>query len=200
METRPRQGGRDIIIRAPGMALDLTIGESIAINGACLTVEAFDQATFRVHAGEETLRRTTLGQAKVGARLNLERALLPGERLGGHFVQGHVDGVGLVHSVRPSGSTVWLEIMTPDDLAPYIAPKGSIAVDGISLTVVQCADNRFSIAIIPYTLSHTNIGDRRPGDAVNLEVDILAKYVERYLAARERRSGLSVEFLREHGF
>lgn len=199
-DRRPREGGLDLTIRAPGMASELMIGESVAINGACLTVEGFDPSTFRVHAGEETLRRTTLGQLHRGSRLNLERALLPGQRLGGHFVQGHVDGIGVVSSLRPSGSTLWLEIDAPLDVTPYIVPKGSVAVDGISLTVTKCVESRFTVAIIPHTLSHTNIGDRRPGDRVNLEADILAKYVERYLAIREGQSGLTVEFLRERGF
>jgi riboflavin synthase len=199
-EARPRGGGRDIAIRAPGMAAGLTLGESVAISGACLTVEAFDASAFTVHAGEETLRRTTIGEARVGARLNLERALLPGRRLGGHFVQGHVDGLATLLAVRPSGTTVWFEIEAASELARYIAPKGSIAVDGISLTVVESEGGRFSVAVIPHTLAETNLGDRRPGDRMNLEVDVLAKYVERLLAAREGNEGITEEFLREHGF
>ena len=199
-ETRPRAGGRDLVVRAPGMASDLTIGESVAVNGVCLTVEVSDPPTFSAHAGEETLRRTTLNEVRSGSRVNLERALLPGQRLGGHFVQGHVDGVGAVRLVRSSGTTTWFEIDAPPDLSRYIAPKGSIAIDGISLTVVECRGTTLSVAIIPHTLAETNLGDRCPSDRVNLETDVLAKYVERLLAAREDRPGLTEEFLREHGF
>jgi riboflavin synthase len=199
-DVRPRGNGRDLVVRALGMASDLTIGESIAVNGVCLTVEAFDGSTFRAHAGEETLGRSTLSEVRVGSRLNLERALLPGQRLGGHFVQGHVDGVGVVRGVRPSGTTTWFEIDAPPELSRHIAPKVSIAVDGISLTVVECRGTSFSVAIIPHTLAQTNLGERRPGDRVNLETDVLAKYVERLLAAREDRPGLTEAFLREHGF
>lgn len=199
-ESRPRAGGRDLVLRAPGMAGDLALGESVAVNGVCLTVEAHDGSTFRVHAGEETLRLTTVGQAGAGVRVNLERALLPGSRLGGHFVQGHVDGMGTVRALRPSGSTLWLEIDAPPELARYLAPKGSVAVDGVSLTVVDCREATFSLAIIPHTLAETNLGDRRAGDRVNLEADVLAKYVEQLLAAREARPGLTEAFLRDHGF
>jgi len=198
--TQPRAGGRDLVVRAPGMAPDLALGESIAVSGVCLTVEASDASTFTAHAGEETLSRTTIGQAANGARVNLERALLPGSRLGGHFVQGHVDGLGTVRAARPSGTTTWLEIDAPPELERYLAPKGSVAVDGVSLTVVECRGSSFSLAIIPHTLAETNLDDRRPGDSVNLEADVLAKYVERLLAAREGRTGLTEGFLREHGF
>ena len=200
-ETRPRAGGRDLVVRAPGLAGDLSLGESVALNGVCLTVERHDAASFACHAGEETLRRTTLADLGPGAPVNLERALLPGSRLGGHFVQGHVDGVGLLRARRPSGSTVWFEFEAPAELTRYIAAKGSIALDGISLTVVECEGSRFSVAIIPHTLAATALTDRRPGDRVNLEVDVLAKYVERILAARDEGGArLSAEFLREHGF
>ena len=199
-QTQPRAGGRDLVVRAPGMAGDLALGESIAVNGVCLTVEAFDRTTFRAHAGEETLQRTTIGEARTGDRVNLERALLPDQRLGGHFVQGHVDGVGTVSEVRPSGTTVWLGIDMPPELSRYVAPKGSIAIDGISLTVVECNGPGFSVAVIPHTLAETNLSDRRAGDPVNLETDVLAKYVERLLAAREERPALTEAFLRDHGF
>jgi riboflavin synthase len=195
----PRQTGRDLTVRA-GFSADLSLGESVAVNGACLTVERFDGASFTVHAGEETLRRTTLGELRTGTPVNLERALLPGQRQGGHFVQGHVDGIGATRAVRPAGSTVWFEFEAPADLWRYLAPKGSVAVDGISLTVVECAGSTFTVAVIPHTLEQTALRTCRPGDRVNLEVDVLAKYVERLLAAREGRDGLTEEYLREHGF
>jgi riboflavin synthase len=199
--TQPRAGGLDILVHAPGMAGELGIGESVSINGACLTVEQHDESTFTAHAGEETLRRTTLLAARSGTRVNLERALLPGSRLGGHFVQGHVDGMGTVVARRPAGTTVWIEFEAPPELAPYIAPKGSIAVDGISLTVVDSAGPQFSVAIIPHTLDRTTLGALQPSDGVNLEVDVLAKYVARLLAAQQGTgTKLTEEYLREHGF
>jgi riboflavin synthase len=199
--TQPRGGGLDVVIRATGMAAELAVGESVSINGACLTVECQDQSTFTAHAGEETLHRTTLREVRPGVKVNLERALMPGSRLGGHFVQGHVDGVGRLSDRRPAGSTVWFEFEAPPELAAYIAPKGSIAVDGISLTVVECAETRFSVAIIPHTLDQTTLGLLSPGDRVNLEVDVLAKYVARLLAAGQATGeGLTAEYLREQGF
>lgn len=199
--TQPRAGGLDIVVHAPGIAGELTIGESVSINGACLTVEQNDDSTFTAHAGEETLRRTTLQEAKSGTRANLERALLPGSRLGGHFVQGHVDGIGRVTARQSAGSTVWFEFAAPPELAQYIAPKGSIAVDGVSLTVVDCTGAQFRVAIIPHTLGATNLGERQPGDPVNLEVDVLAKYVARLLDAQSGAGAkLTEEYLREHGF
>ena len=200
-ETRAREGGRDLVIRAPGMAPDLKLGESIAINGVCLTVESFTDSTFTAHAGEETLKRTTTGELSRGSAVNLERALLPGERLGGHFVQGHVDGVGRVRAVRRSGTTVYFEFEPPAELLRYIAEKGSITVDGISLTVVDCPQGAFSVAIIPHTLAQTALRDRKVGDRVNLEVDVLAKYVEKLIATRlGDPGGITEDFLREHGF
>ncbi len=199
--TQPREGGLDVVVRATGMAAELTVGESVSVNGACLTVERQDPSTFTAHAGEETLHRTTLRDVRPGVKVNLERALMPGSRLGGHFVQGHVDGVGRLSNRRPAGSTVWFEFEAPPELAAYIAPKGSIAVDGISLTVVECADTRFSVAIIPHTLDRTTLGLLSPGDRVNLEVDVLAKYVARLLTARQATGeGLTEEYLRERGF
>ncbi len=198
---QPRAGGVDIVVHAPGIAAELTIGESVSISGACLTVEGHDQSTLTAHAGEETLRRTTLREARTGTRVNLERALLPGSRLGGHFVQGHVDGIGSVAARRSAGSTVWFEFGAPPELAAYIASKGSIAVDGISLTVVECADVQFSVAIIPHTLKETTLGERQPGDRVNLEVDVLAKYVAKLLPTRQDAgSKLTEEYLRQQGF
>ena len=201
LELRPRDGGRDVIVRALEMAPDLELGESIAVNGVCLTAESFDSATFTAHAGEETLRRTTLGTLARGSVVNLERALTPGKRLGGHFVQGHVDDVGSIRAVRPSGTTVYFEFDAPRELLRYVVEKGSITVDGISLTVVDCSATTFSVAIIPHTLAQTALRTRRAGDRVNLEVDLLAKYVEKLLGPRAAGSGgITESFLSEHGF
>ncbi|HJN16435.1 MAG TPA: riboflavin synthase [Armatimonadota bacterium] len=200
-ELRPREGGRDVVIHAPGMGSDLELGESVAVNGTCLTVEHCDASGFTAHAGEETLRRTTLGTLSRGSAVNIERALTPHKRLGGHFVQGHVDGVGSVRAVRPTGTTVHFDLDAPRELLRYVVEKGSITVAGISLTVVDCSATTFSVAVIPHTLAETALGARRAGDKVNIEVDVLAKYVEKLLAPRTGEGGgITESFLREHGF
>ena len=159
-------------------------GESIAVNGACLTVVAFDAAAFEVDASNETLSLTTLGTLPVGATLNLERALRADERLGGHLVSGHVDGVGRVLTIEPDARAQRWRIAAPAPLRRYIAKKGSICVDGVSLTVNETDDEGFEVALIPHTVAHTAFATTRPGDAVNLEVDLVARYVERLLAER----------------
>ena len=159
-------------------------GDSIAVNGACLTVVDFDARSFAVDLAPETLRRTALGQAGPGRAVNLERALAASDRMGGHIVQGHIDATGVITGIAPEADCYILEIEAPASLAPYIVEKGFIAVDGISLTVVQRAGNRFTISVIPFTMRNTNLQERAVGDGVNLEADILAKYVESLLAAR----------------
>ena len=163
---------------------DVKTGDSIAVNGACLTVVDFDARSFAVDLAPETLRRTALGQAGPGRAVNLERALAAGDRMGGHIVQGHIDATGVITAITPEADCYILEIEAPASLAPYIVEKGFIAVDGISLTVVQRAGNRFTISVIPFTMRNTNLQERAVGDGVNLEADILAKYVESLLAAR----------------
>ena len=174
--------GRDLVVTAD-FAGQLTLGESVAVNGACLTVVERDAESFRFQVGPETLLRTNLGELRPGDRVNLERSLRAGDRLGGHWVQGHVDGVGRVDQRLPEGEweTVWFRC--PSELTMQMVPKGSIAVDGISLTVVAVERERFSVALIPHTLAVTTLGVMKPGDAVNLETDILAKYVQRALLA-----------------
>jgi riboflavin synthase len=199
---RGSSGGR-IVVRAGKLAKELRVAASIAVNGCCLTVVERKADRFSADLSPETLRRTTFGEMKSGARVNLERPLGAGAELGGHFVQGHVDGMGRVarltreidaakKSVRASRSKTeqsnwWLEISIPDEIARYVAEKGSIAIDGISLTVASAKENNAAFAIIPYTYAHTNICALKDGDRVNLEVDVLAKYVERLLDAREVR-------------
>ncbi len=188
--------GRLLWINAPYTGLEL--GESIACDGVCLTVEAMDAAGFQVTAGEETLRRTTWGHRSVGQNVHLERALRLGDRLGGHIVQGHVDGVGVLRSLTPQPGWLGIEIEAPSELARYIVAKGSICIDGVSLTVNSVEGSRFSVGIIPHTQTVTRLAALRPGDRVNLEVDLLAKYVERLLGAPG--GGLDLNKLREHGF
>jgi riboflavin synthase len=176
-------------------------GDSIAVNGCCLTVTGLDATSFSAHAGSETVARTTVRQWAAGRAVNLERALLPTSRLGGHFVQGHVDGVGQVLAATPEGDTVRWSFGLPEALAPQVVEKGSIAVDGISLTVTSVAAAGFQVAVIPHTLANTTLGTLRPGDSVNLETDVLAKYVMRIMAlAAPQASRVTEEFLREHGF
>ena len=173
-----------LVVRAETVLEDAHVGDSISVNGACLTVVEFDAGSFAVDLAPETLRRTSLGQVGPGSAVNLERALAAHDRMGGHIVQGHVDSTGDITAITPEADCFILEIESPASLAPYIVEKGFIAVDGISLTVVQSAELRFTISVIPFTMQHTNLRERGVGDKVNLEADILAKYVESLLAAR----------------
>ncbi len=176
--------GRALVIEAPAVTDGLPIGGSVAVNGACLTAVEVAGTRFRVEAITETLRRTNLGLLDAGGRVNLERAMAAGGRFDGHVVQGHVDGVGSVVSIEPDGTGVRLRIATPEGLLRYIVEKGSVTVDGVSLTVAEVHPDGFDVALIPHTMEVTTFGDYATGDSVNLEVDILAKYVERLLEFR----------------
>ena len=165
---------------------DVALGESIAVNGVCLTVVAFDGDGFEADASSETLGLTTLGALPVGAALNLERALRAGDRLGGHLVSGHVDGVGRVLRIVQDARAQRWAFAAPGPLLPYIALKGSVCVDGVSLTVNAVDDAGFEVALVPHTVAHTAFAGTAVGDAVNLEVDLVARYVERLLTTREQ--------------
>lgn len=171
-----------LVVQANKVLADLRTGDSIAVNGACLTVVALDARSFGVDLSPETLRRTSLGGLAQGQKVNLERPLAVSDRLGGHIVQGHVDGTGKITAIRPEGDCVILRITSPRRLMPYIVEKGFIAVDGISLTVVKRGATSFTLSVIPYTLRNTNLQEKETGDRVNLEADIVAKYVENMLA------------------
>jgi len=158
--------------------LELGEGDSIAVNGVCLTATALEDGAFRADVMHETLRRSSLGSVGVGASVNLELPLRPSDRLGGYFVQGHVDGLGTVRDAAEDGFARVVTITAPPELLRYVVEKGSIAIDGISLTVASVTDDRFSVSLIPETLERTNLGAAAPGQPVNLEVDVLAKYVE----------------------
>lgn len=175
--------GRLLVVAEPGIAPELQIGESVAVNGTCLTVVRRDLETFAFQAGPETLRRTNLGELAVGDRVNLERALRLSDRLGGHFVQGHIDGIGQIADRQRQGDweTVWFSC--GPELTRCMVAKGSVAVDGVSLTVVEVAADRFSVALIPHTLALTTLGFKPVGAAVNLETDVLAKYVAKLTCA-----------------
>ena len=177
-------------------------GDSVMVNGCCLTAVELGAADFLADLSGETLRRTSFGEKNEGDLVNLELPLAAGARLGGHFVQGHVDGVGRVTRLVPEGDNWWLSVRVPEDLRRYVVEKGSIAIDGISLTVARWQDGVADIAIIPFTHAHTSVRAMTPDDAVNLEVDILAKYVESLLEARKghAESHLTVSGLMEQGF
>jgi riboflavin synthase len=201
-------GGR-VTIHAPDVAASLAISNSIAVNGCCLTVVALDRERFSADLSGETIRRTSFGAGaaglRVGTRVNLEQPLTAGKEFGGHFVLGHVDNVGYVNDLRREGDNWWYGVKVPEEFEPYVVPKGSITIDGVSLTVARSTDHVVEIAVIPFTYQHTNICDRKPGDPVNLEGDILGKYVERYLAARTAAatsvvSELSIDLLKNQGF
>ncbi|NUR06119.1 MAG: riboflavin synthase [Nocardioidaceae bacterium] len=171
-----------LTVRGPHVTVDARLGDSISVNGCCLTVAARDGETFTADVMRESLDKTSLGALQPGGRVNLERAVTPQTRLGGHIVQGHVDGTGAVVRRQPSEHWEVVEVSLPADLARYVVAKGSIAVDGISLTVVEAGPDRFTVSLIPETLARTTLGLKEPGDPVNLEVDVVAKYVERLLA------------------
>ena len=181
-----RSGDARLRIGVGGLPFgDVALGESIAVNGVCLTVIEFDASSFAVDASTETLALTTLGGLAIGAPVNLERAMLPTDRLGGHLVSGHVDGVGRVLDVQPDARAQRWRFSAPAALSKYIATKGSICVDGVSLTVNAVDAAGFEVALIPHTVAHTAFSGTQVGDPVNLEVDLVARYVERLLAARD---------------
>jgi riboflavin synthase len=191
-------------VAAQSVLRDAAVGDSIAVNGVCLTVVEKGANSFAADVSAETLRRTSLKQARVGTRVNLERPLTPSSRLGGHIVQGHVDAVGELAGVRAEGDGWVVKVVFPPGLARYIVEKGSITVDGISLTVARLNAESFEIAVIPHTWKVTNLSSLTRGDAVNLEVDIIAKYVERLLqphaAAVQQHGALSLDKLKELGY
>jgi riboflavin synthase len=202
---RSTEGGRLRVSLGAGackLADEMKLGDSISVNGCCLTVVEFDKKSFSADLSGETLRRTAFGEKKPGDPVNLERPLVAGARLGGHFVQGHVDGIGRVTQLVSEGENWWLSVRVPEDLRRYVAEKGSIAIDGISLTVARWQDGVAGIAIIPFTYANTNVRAMTVNDAVNIETDILAKYVESLIQARESpaSSRFTIRELIEQGF
>jgi len=175
----PQADAVRLTITGPLVTTDARLGDSISVNGCCLTVAERDGENFTADVMAESLAKTSLGALEIGSRVNLERAVTPATRLGGHIVQGHVDGTGSVRRRTPSEHWEIVEIAMPADLGRYLVAKGSITVDGISLTVVEVAEESFTISLIPETLARTTLGFKQPGDPVNLEVDVIAKYVEK---------------------
>lgn len=202
-----KQTGDAIVmtIDAQKVLTDVNLGDSIAVNGVCLTVTSYDSRSFTVDLMPETVRNTSLRDLTKGSKVNLERAMAASGRFGGHFVSGHVDGTGTIKSKRREHNAVYYEIEVPFILRKYMILKGSVAVDGTSLTIFGLTDNSFTISIIPHTIEETIIGSKVVGDIVNVECDMLAKYMEELLANRDsvkkgNKGELSEEFLRDHGF
>ena len=190
-------------IGAEAVLSDLRIGDSVAVNGVCLTATGVDGSGFTADVMHETLQRSSLGALGPGSRVNLERAMAADGRFGGHIVSGHIDGTGTIAERRRDDNAVWYTVSAPPALLRYIVEKGSIAIDGISLTVASVEADRFSVSVIPHTAAVTLLGAKGPGDGVNLETDIIGKYVERLLRPADTpaaRSGISLEFLAENGF
>jgi riboflavin synthase len=201
LEANP--AGGKLTVYAPSLARHLAVSGSVAVNGCCLTVVHRDDENFSADLSGETLAKTSFASLKTGADVNLEQPLTAGKEFGGHFVLGHVDGPGRVAHLTAEGDNWWYGVEVPRDLARYIVSKGSITIDGISLTVARRQNHIAEIAVIPYTYAHTNIRDRAPGDLVNLEGDVLGKYVERYLEGRANngaQSRLTLDRLVSEGF
>ncbi len=196
-----RAAGARLRIRCRTVMADTATGSSVAVNGVCLTAVDVRAESFSADLAPETLRRTNLGDLRAGSAVNLERPLAPTGRLSGHIVQGHVDGTGELLSLEALGAdNSWLRVRAPRELDRYLVFKGSIAIDGISLTIAALEGGVVSVAIIPHTLSVTNLGARRPGDRLNIECDLVAKYVEKMMSSIERPAALTVDRLKGEGF
>ncbi|HOV42569.1 MAG TPA: riboflavin synthase [Syntrophothermus lipocalidus] len=202
-EVRKSSFSCQLVIKAEQVLGDVKLGDSIAVNGVCLTVIDFDRDQFVADVMFETLKKTTLGYLRSGEKVNLERALRLSDRLGGHIVLGHVDGVGRIKEQTKVDISVVTRISASPDILRYVIPRGSIAVDGISLTVVEVWPDSFSVSLIPHTAEKTTLGFKKTGDYVNLEADIIGRYVERLSCSGDRSSkdgSVDIDFLREHGF
>ena len=180
---------------------DAKIGDSIAVSGPCLTVRELDKDAFVADISEETCRRTTLRSCKAGTQVNLERSLRLGDRLGGHLVLGHVDEIATITGLEREGTSSLMQITVSEKVKPYIAYKGSVAVDGVSLTIANVSGNTFEVALIPHTLQVTTLGEKQTGDIVNIEVDVMARYIETLMQNKHPPSHtIDLEFLQKHGF
>lgn len=189
------------LVIAGGKGLEgMRPGDSMAVNGVCLTIIRLNRDSFSVEVMPETLRRTNLGKLRPGAQVNLERPVSPGGRLGGHLVQGHVDATGRILSIVPEGKALLMRFAAPSEIMRYVVEKGFIAVDGVSLTVVDCDSDSFTVSLVGYTQQHSTLGKKESGDMVNLEVDIIAKYVERLMSKRDSGGGVTENFLAQRGF
>jgi len=197
-----RLSGRvsELTVEHPPSFAHVRLGDSIAINGVCLTVSRFSTTQLIFDLMPETIRKTNLHKLNRGSHVNMERALALGDRLGGHLVSGHIDGVGKVSGIRNEGNAVVFNVQAPREMSSYLVRKGSVAIDGISLTVGDTTPEGFWVSIVPHTLSATALQHRHVGDEVNLEADIIGKYVVEHLARKGAARGISMDFLRQHGF
>jgi riboflavin synthase len=199
-----RQSGEAIVmtIGAKKILIDVHLGDSIAVNGVCLTVTSFTDRTFTVDVMPETVKATSLRTLTKGSKVNLERAMAANGRFGGHFVSGHVDGIGRIVRKWPSANAVYYEIEIPKELRQYMILKGSVAVDGTSLTIFELTDQTFTISLIPHTRAETILGEKQPGDIVNIECDMIGKYVVQLMEGKkeEAKSAITLDFLERHGF
>lgn len=189
-----------LTVSAEKVLSDIHIGDSIAVNGTCLTVCKFDKTSFSADVMPETMRRTNLGALKSGSPVNLERAMPMNGRFGGHIVSGHIDGTGSIQAFKKEKNAVWVKISAKPELLRYIIEKGSIAIDGISLTVAEVSNQDFSVSIIPHTGEETILLKKKSGDMVNLECDVIAKYVEKLCSFQKSSGKITENFLAEHGF
>lgn len=194
-----RRSGADLAVLAEKVLEDLKIGDSVAINGACMTVAAINDDNFTVNVSPESIERTTLATLRPGEAVNLERAMSVGDRFGGHFVLGHVDGIGRVASVQKQGEFSLWRFKAPQEVTKYIVPKGSIAIDGISLTVIEPSGDTFGVALIPTTIEHTILKNKRPGDAVNLEADVIGRHIYHYVKGKSE-GNVTMDMLARNGF
>ncbi len=200
-EVHPKSSDVTIKINAETVMKDTKVGDSIAVDGPCLTVRELKEDGFIADISEETRRRTTLRSCRVGSHVNLERSLRLGDRLGGHLVLGHVDEIATISGWRIEGSSAIMQVTVSQNVKPYIAYKGSIAVDGVSLTISNIIDNRFEVALIPHTLQVTTFGEKQMGDAVNIEVDVMARYIETLIQSQKPPvKTIDLEFLQKHGY
>ena len=200
-----RKGAHSAVltVEAHKVLEDIHLGDSIAVSGICLTVTDFRPESFSADVMHETLNRSALGDLKPGSRVNLERAMAADGRFGGHIVAGHVDGVGQILSIRRDDNALWYTLAAPPEILRYVVEKGSITMDGISLTVAEVTDRDFSVSVIPHTAAVTTRSEKKPGDKINLETDIIGKYVEKLMGPRElpeEKQQLTLDFLALHGF
>ena len=199
-QTSPSGVNLRLRIKASGILSDLKLGDSMNINGACQTVIEIKDGCFTVEAVEETLKRTTLGRLKPGDAVNLERALRASDRLGGHLVSGHVDFVGKIKSISPRDQSHIFEFEFPKEYRSHFVDKGSVAVDGISLTVVEVFKDSFTVSVIPFTVKETTLGAKKIGDTINIETDMMGKYVQRFLSVKKDKFEITEEWLKEKGW
>ena len=197
---RKGKNSAEVVVHADTVLDDIHLGESIAVNGVCLTVTSFSQSSFTADVMHETLNRSSLGSLRTGSPVNLERAMMAGGRFGGHFVSGHVDGTGVILRKRKFANAVYVDIGISQELSKFCMMKGSVAIDGISLTIFDIKPTQLTVSLIPHTFDQTILGIKKEHDIVNIENDLLGKYVINHLERKEEKSGITLDFLKENGF